>query len=630
MLPTPGKKAVTIPQKDEGLFASPEKRNSVLCLLLIVLTLAVYNGVSQNSFLNFDDDRYITDNLHVRAGLSWQTITWAFTTTEQANWHPLTWLSHALDCQFFHLNPAGHHYTNVLLHAVNVVLLFLLLQRATGFTGRSLMVAALFALHPINVESVAWVSERKNLLSMLFFLLALGAYGWYARRPGAGRYILLALLFALGLMAKPMVITLPFVLLLCDYWPLRRMGGTPQQLASGGAPVMPLKVRPFSFLLLEKLPLLVLTAASAIITMKAQSAGGAVRSQIEYPLSVRLENAIVSYARYMGKAIWPSRLSPMYPHPGDSLEAWQVLAAAALLVLVTVLVIAARRQRYLAVGGFWFLGTLVPMIGLVQVGGQAIADRYAYLSFVGVFVMLGWGVAERAQRRHLSAGWLVAPSAVVLMVLSLLTYRQVGYWHDSVTLWSHALQVTSRNFVAQDSLGGALVNEGRIEDAMPHFRAAVEINPTDPLGHLNICAYQQQRGNLQQAIEQCEMTLRGTSDTVLRANASSNLGSVYRSLGNYALAKENYEAALRLTPDNALALVGLGLLAQRTGDFAQAVNEYSRAMAVQPTDTGYLLLARVLQQSGRPAEAQTAYEQAKRLSRDLDKARQNADYLLSQ
>jgi Tfp pilus assembly protein PilF len=630
MLPASAKRAITAPQNDEGLFVSPEKRNSVLCLLLIALTLALYNGVTQSSFLNYDDDRYVTHNLHVRAGLRWKTVTWAFTTTEQANWHPLTWLSHALDCQFFHLNPAGHHYTNVLLHAVNVVLLFLLLQRATGFTGRSLMVAALFAFHPINVESVAWVSERKNLLSMLFFLLALGAYGCYARKPGVGRYVLVALLFALGLMAKPMVITLPFVLLLCDCWPLRRMRGTSQPPASGGAAVMPLKVRPFSFLVLEKLPLLVLTTASAIITMRAQRAGGAVRSEMEYPLSVRLENAIVSYARYVGKAIWPSRLSPMYPHPGGWLEAWQVLAAVALRRLGPLRGIAARRQQYLAVGWFWFLGTLVPMIGLVQVGGQAMADRYAYLPFVGVFVVLCWGVAEWAERRHLSAGWLVVPSAVVLMALSVLTYWQVGYWHDSVTLWSRALQVTNRNFVAQDNLGGALVNEGRIEDAMPHFRAAVEIHPSDPFGHLNICTYEQQHGNLQQAIEQCQMTLRRTSDTVLQANAYGNLGSAYRSLRNYTLAKENYEAALRLMPDNAPALVGLGLLAQRTGDFAQAVNQYSRAVTVQPTDTGYLLLARALEQSGHPAEAQTAYEEAKRLSQDLDKAKQNADYLLSQ
>src|SRR5712692_8085899 len=310
-----------------GLFATPGKRSVILSLVLVVATLALYNPVTRHPFVNYDDDRYVTDNPHVGAGLNWKTIVWAFRSTEASNWHPLTWLSHALDCQLFRLNPAGHHYTNVLLHAVNAVLLFLLLQQATGFTGRSLMVAALFALHPINVESVAWVSERKNLLSMLFFLLALGAYGWYARKPAVGRYVVVALLFACALMAKPMVITLPFALLLWDYWPLRRMGFADQEFSSGKASPGPLTRQRFSRLAWEKVPLLVLSAASAAITMKVQSAGGAVRSVIEVPLSARLGNAIVCYARYVGKAFWPSRLAPMYPHPEDSLKTWQVVAA---------------------------------------------------------------------------------------------------------------------------------------------------------------------------------------------------------------------------------------------------------------------------------------------------------------
>ncbi|PYV52431.1 MAG: hypothetical protein DMG96_00490 [Acidobacteria bacterium] len=621
-MPVALKQKAAIEPKSQVFFGSPEKLSRVLCLLLIAATLVVFNRVNQNSFVNFDDDRYITENLHVRAGLSWETVRWAFSSLEQANWHPLTWLSHALDCQLFRLSRAGHHYVNLLLHAVNAMLLFMILQRATGFTWRSFAVAAFFALHPINVESVAWASERKNVLSMLFFLLALGAYDWYVRKPELRRYLVVAALFALGLMAKPQVITFPFVLLLWDYWPLRRVG-SPHELSNKVA------LRRVSSLIIEKLPLFALSAASAIITMKAQSAGGAVRSDLEYPFSVRLGNALLAYARYLGRAVWPSDLAAMYPHPGESLQAWQPVAAALLLGLISAGMWAARQRRYLLVGWLWFLGTLVPMIGLVQVGGQAMADRYAYLPFIGLFVMVCWGAADWAQHTHLPA---YRPAAVVIFVLaafSLLTYLQIGYWRDSVTLWSHALQVTSRNFVAEDSLGEALVNEGRYDEAIPHFRSAVEINSRDPLGHLNICAYEQQHENFSRAIEHCRMVLRFTPDTGLQANAYTNLGGAYRKVGDTSHAKASYEAALRLTPQNPTALMGMGLLAQGDGDFPEAIREYSQTVAMQPTDVAYLLLARALEQTGRGQEARAARDEAGRISSDISQAERNVDHLLS-
>ncbi len=534
-MPVALKQKAAIEPKSQDFFGSPEKLSRVLCLFLIAATLVIYNRVNQNSFVNFDDDRYITENAHVRAGLTWGTIRWAFSSLEQANWHPLTWLSHALDCQLFRLNPAGHHYVNLLLHAINAMLLFLILQRATGFAWRSFAVAALFALHPTNVESVAWASERKNVLSMLFFLLALGVYDWYVRKPEVRRYLVVAALFALGLMAKPQVITFPLVLLLWDYWPLGRVGSTHEfsnKVAQRG----------FSSLVIEKLPLFALSAASAIITMKAQSAGGAVRSEIEYPFAVRFGNALLAYARYLGKAVWPSHLAAMYPHPGESLQAWQAVAAALLLGFISAGVWAARRRRYLLVGWLWFLGTLVPMIGLVQVGGQSMADRYAYLPLIGLFVMIAWGVADWAQHKHLPTRWLGIPTVLVLLIFSLLTHRQLAYWHDSITLWSHALEVTSRNFVAEDSLGGALVNEGEYEQAIPHFRSAVEIYPRDPLGHLNICAYEQQHENFAQAVEHCRMVLQFTRDPGLQVNAYSNLGGAYRKIGDPDHARASYEA----------------------------------------------------------------------------------------
>ena len=389
-------------QPETGLFSRTGNRPFVLGLVLVVATIVLYYPAIHHPFVNYDDDGYVTENVHVQNGLSWDTVEWAFTTYDQANWHPLTWLSHALDCQLFEQNPAGPHATNVLLHALNVALLFWILAQATGFMGRSFMVAALFALHPINVESVVWVAERKNLLSMLLFLLALGAYRWYAREPRPRRYVVVAILFALGLMAKPQIVTLPFVLLLWDYWPLRRMAidgqaavDTPDErsaLAKGRLEPVALPQRSFSRLLVEKGPLLALSAISAVITMQAQKRGGGINPDVS--LSARLANAIVCYARYLGKAVWPTRLAPMYPHPGNHLPTWEVFTALLLLLVLTALVAAGRRHRYLPVGWLWFLGTLIPMIGLVQVGRQAMADRYAYLPFIGLFIMICWGVPD--------------------------------------------------------------------------------------------------------------------------------------------------------------------------------------------------------------------------------------------
>src|SRR5713101_5890993 len=361
------------------LFHSLAKRTLLSCLLLTAVVLMFYSPVTHNGFINYDDDGYITANPHVRAGLTWATVKWAFTTYDQGNWHPLTWLSHALDCELFGLNPAGPHGMNVLLHGANAVLLFLLLLSATGFRWRSLMVAALFALHPMNVESVAWAAERKNVLSMLFFLLALHDYVWYTRLPGLRRYAAVAFFFALGLMAKPQIVALPFVLLLWDYWPLQRMAAG---FAADGLPTA-FTPRSFPSLVWEKFPLFVLAAADSVITVLAQRAGNTVRTLTEVSVSARLENVFVSYVRYIGKALWPSRLAPMYPRPENSLLAWQAVGALVLLLLLSALVLRWCHTRYLPVGWFWFLGTLVPMIGIITVGEQAMADRYAYIPFIG-------------------------------------------------------------------------------------------------------------------------------------------------------------------------------------------------------------------------------------------------------
>ncbi len=525
---------------------APGKQIYVFSLLLIILTVALYYPVKSHPFVNYDDDVYVTENLQVQSGLSWDTVTWAFTTYAAGNWHPLTWLSHALDCELYDLNPGGHHQTSLLLHIANALLLFWVLQRATGCAGRSFMVAALFALHPINVESVVWISERKNLLSMLFCLLALGAYGWYVSKPGVGRYAVVALMFAFGLMAKPQIITLPLVLLLWDYWPLQRMSFASNSAPLAGETAPPFPAKSFLVLVEEKLPLFAIAAASAAITMRAQRAAGAVVPLGMYPLSVRLSNAIVSYVRYLGKAVWPAHLAPMYPHPGGSLRPWQIYCSLLVLLVVSAWVVERRKRRYLLVGWLWFLGTLIPMIGLVQVGRQAMADRYAYLPLLGVFIMVCWAVADWVEENHLPAAALPVVSAVVLLALTVTARRQIGYWADNVTLWTHTVQVTGPNYIAQDDLGGALMGRHQLEEAIPHFREAAEIHPIDPISNFNIAYYAQQHGNLPEAIEGYKKAIVLTTSNGLKIKAWNNMGLAYRALGDGEQARACFEKAKTL------------------------------------------------------------------------------------
>ena len=611
-------KAKTAPEpKPAGLFASAEKRNPLVCLLLAVLTLVLYNPVNRHPFVNYDDDRYVTENVHVRQGLTGGTISWALTSTEQANWHPLTWMSHALDVSLFRLNPVGHHLTSVLLHVVNVCLLFLLLMWSTNRLGPSLFVAALFAVHPMNVESVAWIAERKNVLCTLFFFLTLWAYGWYARNPGWKRYLAVFGLFATGLASKPMVITLPFVLLLLDYWPLARVQGFSEDRT------------PWFRLVLEKVPLFGLSAASAVITMHAQQSGGAVRSTAEFSFGVRIANAIYAFAMYLWKMFWPSHLAPLYPHPGDSLSAWWVLLAVVVLVIITGLVWKFRSRRCLLVGWFFFVGTLVPVIGLVQVGEAAMADRYAYIPLIGAFVMIGFGAADLPQQKN----WGVIPSlaaATAIIALSFATHRQIGYWRSNEELWSHTLAVTSNNFVAEDNLGGALILEGREEEAHAHFESAARINPRDPMSHSNLGTYYETHNQIREAVKEYEAAIAMTSDPGLLAQTYANLGAAYRELGDDERAQSSYKQALQYNPNQFNAWLGLGLLAQKQGKFAEAVTNLSRSVELQPTGRGFLALGNALQQSGRSLEALTAYEQAIRIAPSLAEAQQAADSLRQQ
>ena len=610
------------------LFSSPAKRAFVLGLLLMAVTLALYAPVARNRFVNFDDDTGIVNNAHVRAGLTWNTVKWSFTSFEQGNWHPLTWLSHALDYEWFGLDAAGHHLVSAWLHAMNVALLFWLLQSATGCTWRSLVVAALFGIHPVNVESVAWAAERKNVLSMLFFLLALLAYGWYARQPKLRRYGLVFLLFLLALMSKPQVITFPFLLLLLDYWPLRRLS---TELAPGAAPERPGAPRfAFFVLVLEKVPLFLLSAASAVVTVMAQRAGHALRAAARYSLLNRIETALTSYVRYLGMAVWPSKLAVLYPHPTKLFPAWQVAAATLVLLLVTAIVVWQWRQRpYLVVGWLWFLGSMFPMIGLVQVGGQALADRYAYIPFIGLFVMAVWTVADWAERRQIPAAWMAVAALVVLIALGVVTHRQIGFWRDTPTMWRRALEVTENNFIAHTNLATFLDQQGQVEEAAEHLRAALAIQPDDLIATLSLGTYEHQHGNLPAAIERYKVVALHAADPDLRTTAYSNLGSAYRQVGDYDDAKQCYERALQLSPRHSIAIVGLGLVALHEGDLVEAIGQFSNAMAVEPTDIGYLLLAHALELAGHATEAQAARQRAGLISPNLDEAQRQADALMA-
>lgn len=581
----------------------PEHRRTVplVGFLLFLGTLALYYPAIGNGFVNYDDPAYVTSNWQVQQGLTSRSLAWAFTSTAEANWHPLTWISHMLDVQLFGLRPAGHHAQSVLWHAFNVVLLFLLLAKATGFVGRSALVAGLFAVHPLNVESVAWVAERKTVLCTLFVLLALGAYGWYVKEPRASRYLLVALLFALGLMAKPMAITLPFLLLLVDFWPLRRFPETP-----------------LSKLALEKTPLLALSAASAAITLYAQRAGGALGSTELLPLAMRVKNAIYSYLIYMEKAVWPSRLAVFYPHPEGSLALWKVLGAAAVLAAVTVVVWHFRGSRYelryLLVGWLWFLGTLAPVIGIVQVGRQAWADRYAYLPLWGLFVIGVWLLSEAAARISLSRAAQVAIASAVLLGYSVTAHIQIGYWRNSYSLFTRAIQVTSANPIAEANLGSALTEMQRPDLAVAHLERAIQLMPKFSTAHYDLGTLLHRQNELDGAQREYQLALKYGSDEREGAQTHNNLGVLFNQLGRRDEAIAEFTEAIALNPHEQNSLIGRGMIEREEGKLDAALQDFARAAQVVPSPLAFYWQGRVLEDKGQLSAAAEAYRAALKLA----------------
>jgi tetratricopeptide (TPR) repeat protein len=577
----------------------------VVSLLLVAAVLLSYVSVFDADFVNYDDQAYVTENRHITGGLRAESVAWALRAFEAGNWHPLTWISHMVDCQVFGLAPRGHHATNLFLHALGSVLAFLSLRSLTGRTEASALVAVLFALHPLNVESVAWISERKNVLSTVFWFLALGAYGSYARRPSVGRYLLVALCLALGLLAKPMVVTLPCVLLLLDVWPLRRV--------SLGSAEAPSRMRT---LVLEKLPLLLLSLLSSVLTVLAQSSGGAVTSLEAIPLSSRVPNAIVSYAEYLWKMLWPSGLAAFYPHPGAS-AAWRVAVSALVLLAASALALRqASRRPFLLVGWLWYLGTLVPVIGLVQVGSQAMADRYAYVPLVGIFVLLAFAADEAGGGT--TRGVLRAAAAAWLLALGLLTARQARFWHDSRSLFEHALAVTRKNYVAETNLGLVYAKELHWEEAVAAFRRALAIRPGHAEARGNLGVALAKLGRVDEAIPHLERALRYDPGSALN---HANLGLALRGRDR-ARALEHMRRAVELKPDFMEAHLNLGAALLDAGQAGEGQAAFEAALRIDPgSAAAHFRLGAILLEHGRPEEAAPHLEEALRIDPGLAGAR---------
>jgi tetratricopeptide (TPR) repeat protein len=601
-------------------------------LLLIVATLGVFWQVRSHDFLNYDDDVYVSENSQVQEGFTRKSVIWAFTSGYASNWHPLTWLSHMLDCQLFGLNPGGHHLTNLMLHLANTLLLFLLLNRMTSALYRSALVAALFALHPLHVESVAWVAERKDVLSTFFWMLTMWTYLLYVEHPRLGRYLLTLVVFTLGLMAKPMLVTLPCVLLLLDYWPLDRLAlRQPEDLINSGSQKGLSSSPQRSFLLRlfwEKVPFFVLAAVSSAVTFLVQQSSGALKSVEVFPLSIRIANGLVSYVSYIYKMIWPQHLAVFYPHPGSSLPMWLAGAAGLLLLGISVAVMrAGRRHPYLAVGWLWYLGTLVPVIGLVQVGLQAMADRYTYVPLIGLFIMIAWGIPE------LTRGWrngrvvLRMAAGSLLAALMVCTWMQLRHWRNNVTLFEHALNTTTNNYLAHDSLGNTLAQQGKIGEAIGHYSAALRIKPNFVNSHNNLGLALLHRGDVEQAITHFSAALRYQSDS---PEAYNNMGLAMARQGHVDRAIDHYSTAVRLKPDYPQAHNNLGNALASQGKFDQAISHYSEALRIKPEDAeAHSNLANVLATKGRFKEAIDHYSQALQIKPDSFEAHNNLGVVLA-
>ena len=593
-------KATTV-RNGEGMNRARAFLNSpaILSVLLFLLTACTFLPTLKNDFINFDDPVYVVKNVHVNQGLTWVGVGWAFHATDGGIWLPLTWFSHMLDCQLYGLESWGHHLTNVLLHAVNAVLVFLWMRRMTGTTWRSFFLAAFFGLHPLRVESVAWVAERKDVLSVLFGLLTLWAYVEFVRQIQSNSfrakkfYVLALVFFSFGLMAKPMLVTLPYVFLLLDYWPLSRLQDDKNAW----------------WLIVEKWPFFLLSALASIVSFAVQEHGKAIAWIAP---RFRIENAVVSYVRYIGKLFWPENLCIYYPYPGQ----WPlgtVLSAAILLAAISLVFIWCRRNHpYLLVGWLWFLGTLVPVIGLVQIGGQAMADRYTYIPQIGLLLCLIWSAHALTKAWKQQVSILSLTAVVTIIACMTLTHRQIAWWKDSEKLFRHAITITSGNVLAHVSLGVALSDAGRIDEAIEQYHVALRDSPDDALTHFNLGIALDRKGYITESISEYRQALKMRPDY---ADAHLNLGVALGKTGQNSEALAQLQQALALKPESVSTHLSLGNLLDQLGWFDEAMSQYQRAIQLEPSRAEvYNGLGITLGHQGKLNEAVQQLREAVRLS----------------
>jgi tetratricopeptide (TPR) repeat protein len=655
-----------------------------ICLVLIITTLAVFWQVKDHEFINFDDPLYVTENLHIQGGITLKGVTWAFTTFHAGNWHPLTWLSHMLDVQFFGLKAGWHHLMNLLFHIASTLLLFLVLHRMTKALWQSAFVAALFALHPLHVESVAWVSERKDVLSTFFWMLTMGAYVFYVEKPEIKRYVLTLFFFALGLMAKPMLVTLPFVLLLLDYWPLKRLQyGTadPKNPAEALPPSAPVQQKrkskkqqtvkekvqakkptdsPYQWTLIrplvwEKIPFFILTVLSSAVTYVAQWKGGAMKPLEAIAFDGRIANALVSYVAYIAKMIWPANLAFLYPHPG-MVPHWQILGAVLFLALSTFLILRmVRRVPYLTVGWLWYLGTLVPVIGIVQVGLQGMADRYTYVPSIGLFIMIAWAIPQLLAKWPYRTFTFALAAMITFSALIYTTWINLRYWQNSVLLfqqvlvgkednatfhylmgnflsergryeeaiyhYTKSLQINNRNPGVHCSWGNILFNQGKIDEAIGHYKEALRIDPNNMRATWDLGDALLRQGKREEAAVQYTRVLQRDPED---AEAHLNLGNIRASQGKPNEAMTHFREAIRLKDDNVKAITGLGNVLVMQGNFAEAMAWYSKAVKIAPADAEvHYDMGTIMASQGKLDEATAYFREAIRITPDYAKAHNN-------
>jgi Flp pilus assembly protein TadD len=552
---------------------------SCLCILLVIATIVSFEQVRNFDFINFDDQVYITNNQYVRSGLTLDSIIWAFTDSSRLFWHPLTWLSHMLDCQLFGLDAGRHHTVNLLLHLANTLLLFNVLTQMTKAPWRSFFVAGAFALHPMHVESVAWVAERKDVLSTLFWMLTMTAYLRYVKRLVLSRYLFTLMLFILGLMAKPMLVTLPFVLLLLDYWPLERMRITKQQVDY--AATNNIEQKPIGYLLLEKVPFLIFSVVFGIITFTDKNKYGVLSMIENLSPSKQIGNAIVSYVVYIYKMIWPSRLAILYLHQGNSLSMVKVALSGALLLLISLFVYTARKRKYLTVGWLWYLGVLLPVIGFIQTGGQAWADRYSYIPLIGLFIIVAWGANELLAKLRYREIASAALACSVLLICAICTRIQVQYWRNNTTIFERAIKVTKNNYVAYCSLAELFLQEGKTQQAIEYFTEALRAKP-DFIGALNNLGYALARqGKFAEAEGYYSKALQIKPEFI---EARNNLAQALAHQGKFDEAIMHWTEMIKFAPRNPAAHTNIAMILTRQGKLDEAVKHLNEALRIDPNN----------------------------------------------